>query len=283
MRLAFAVIAHAQADILVIDEALSVGDFFFTQKCMRFLHNFQKTGTILFVSHSTDAVLNLCGRALWLDEGRLRVGGHTKEVCESYLASFQDEVRTKVRADSENTATNVAAAHSSNNMEIALFNPNATWFGCRGATIIDVRFESSGGQPLVSIEGGRDVVLSIRARADRDIIKPIIGFYFKDRLGQNLFGDNSFETYREADLTLHPGDEIEARFAFQIPILRAGDYSICAAIAEGTQEEHVQHHWIHDALVLKSIDKANHTGLVGVSMQLIEMNLRKQKKIENCA
>ena len=66
VRLAFAVIAHVDADILIIDEALAVGDGFFTQKCMRFLREFRENGTLLFVSHDTSAVLNLCDRALWL-------------------------------------------------------------------------------------------------------------------------------------------------------------------------------------------------------------------------
>ena len=69
VRLAFAVIAHADADVLVIDEALSVGDVFFGQKCMRFLREFMKHGTVIFVSHDTSAVLNLCDRVVWMQEG----------------------------------------------------------------------------------------------------------------------------------------------------------------------------------------------------------------------
>ena len=81
LRLAFAVMAHVRADILVIDEALAVGDVFFVQKCMRFLQEFRKTGTILFVSHDTSAVLALCERALWLKNGRVEAEGRAKSVC----------------------------------------------------------------------------------------------------------------------------------------------------------------------------------------------------------
>ena len=86
VRLAFAIIAHIDADILIIDEALSVGDVRFTQKCMRFLRNFQKNGTLLFVSHDTSAVLSLCSRAIWIDKGQLRADGPAKETVEAYLA-----------------------------------------------------------------------------------------------------------------------------------------------------------------------------------------------------
>ncbi|HCN5890272.1 TPA: ABC transporter ATP-binding protein, partial [Escherichia coli] len=67
VRLAFAVIAHVDADILVVDEALAVGDAVFTQKCMRFIRKFQENGTLIFVSHDMASVQNLCEKALWLN------------------------------------------------------------------------------------------------------------------------------------------------------------------------------------------------------------------------
>src|SRR5690554_5358388 len=79
VRLAFAVIAHVDADILVIDEALAVGDAFFVQKCMRFLRKFMQNGTILFVSHDTSAVISLCQRSIWLAGGQMKFEGSPKE------------------------------------------------------------------------------------------------------------------------------------------------------------------------------------------------------------
>lgn len=92
VRLAFAVIAHVDADILVIDEALAVGDAFFVQKCMRFLRRFMEHGTILFVSHDTSAVINLCNHAIWLANGKIRFQGSSKDASERYLAAmFESE------------------------------------------------------------------------------------------------------------------------------------------------------------------------------------------------
>ena len=86
VRLAFAVIAHVDADILVIDEALSVGDAFFVQKCMRFLRDFiQKGGTLFFCSHDTEAVLNLCTKAILMKKGEIFLSGEPKEVIKEYL------------------------------------------------------------------------------------------------------------------------------------------------------------------------------------------------------
>src|SRR5450759_1720920 len=79
VRLAFAVIAHVNADILVIDEALSVGDAIFTQKCARFLRAFREKGTLLLVSHDTSSVINLCQSAIWLDQGATRMQSTAQE------------------------------------------------------------------------------------------------------------------------------------------------------------------------------------------------------------
>ena len=76
-RLAFAVAAHVDADILIIDEILAVGDAAFTQKCMRFIRQFKEHGTILFVSHDASSIVNLCDRCLWLENGSVRQIGDT--------------------------------------------------------------------------------------------------------------------------------------------------------------------------------------------------------------
>ncbi len=91
MRLAFSVMAHVDADILIIDEALAVGDAFFTQKCMRYLREFKSRGTLLFVSHDSSAVTGLCERAVWLDHGRQQACGTAKEVVHAYLEAFMAE------------------------------------------------------------------------------------------------------------------------------------------------------------------------------------------------
>ena len=86
VRLAFAVMANVDADILVIDEALAVGDMVFSQKCMRFLRKFKNNGTVFFVSHNSGAVVNLCDRAVWLDRGEIQAIGSAQYVSERYLA-----------------------------------------------------------------------------------------------------------------------------------------------------------------------------------------------------
>lgn len=285
VRLAFAVIAHVDADILVIDEALSVGDAFFTQKCMRFLHKFMKTGTIIFVSHDTGAVANLCDRAILLNQGEISKIGTPKEVCEVYLASLYEADQISADMDSapskdfsvaeeaiEYRDARESLVNSStlrNDIKVFKFNPDQSEFGTGSATITAVRFLDSKGFPLSWFVGGEEVVLEIRCLAHKELLQPIVGFQFKDRLGQVIFSDNTFFTYQFNSQRVKETAEIIARFEFRLPILPTGDYSISPAIAEGTQEEHVQHHWVHDALIIRVHSSSVHFGLIGLPMKKI--------------
>jgi lipopolysaccharide transport system ATP-binding protein len=285
VRLAFSVIAHVDADILVIDEALAVGDAFFTQKCMRFLHNFMKTNTVLFVSHDTTSVKSLCSRALWLEKGEVLESGVPKDVAALYLQAFyefqqgkstkttikkvyqQSDSRTKrdQRLDLLNQST------SRNELRVFEFDPNAASFGKSGATITNVTLEDLNRNPLAWVVGGEEVRLCITVLANQVLESPIVGFYIKDKLGQFLFGDNTYITTLSQPLRTTAQQSLVAEFDFVMPRLSKGDYSIGAAIAEGTQEVHEQHHWIHDAVVFKSESSSLSVGLIGIPMHDIKL------------
>ncbi len=89
-RLAFAVCAHADADILIVDEALSVGDADFQAKCDAFIHDFAKRGTILVVSHDLEMLSTLCDRVIWIDDGAVRELGRPEEVVAGYRHAIED-------------------------------------------------------------------------------------------------------------------------------------------------------------------------------------------------
>jgi lipopolysaccharide transport system ATP-binding protein len=277
VRLAFAVIAHVDADILIIDEALAVGDALFTQKCMRFLREFRKHGTILFVSHDSAAVTNLCQRAVWLRNGHIQQKGNAKEVCEAYLASlFESENKTAeetppvVFADPTDWVDMrrdfVNASNVRNDLEIFRFDPDTAGFGHRHATISDVYLQDDNGHRLNWVVGGEVATLQVHVKADQPLDKPIVGFYVKDRLGQTLFGDNTYLSYAREPQAVEAGGQLVASFRFPMPVLPVGDYSIAVAVANGTQAEHVQHHWIHDAVLFRSHTSSTATGLVGIPM-----------------
>ena len=283
VRLAFAVIAHADADILVIDEALSVGDVFFGQKCMRFLRDFQKRGTVLFVSHSAGAVTNLCDRAIWLDAGRMVMDGPAKDVCEAYHAStygvapsaigVQAQPLQGVDDDGDVGLDEDAddAGLDASRIRLFAFDPRQAGFGDGRVSVRAVRCEDSVGRTLVQVSGGEVVRLVIEAEAHAALDSAIVGFLFKDRLGQLLFGKN---TWREdvPPLAVAAGGVLRAVFEFRMPYLPRGGYTIDVAVADGTHHAHVQTAWIFDALALESVSTTVSTGLVGIPFRSVTLH-----------
>ena len=285
VRLAFAVIANMDAEILIVDEALAVGDAFFVQKCMRFLRKFIETGTLVFVSHDSGAVLNLCSRAIWLSEGDVQADGTPKKITEAYLANLYEAQQgiSAISPISENESDNkpneyrdmrldfINSSSYRNDIELFRFNENNDSFGKGGASIVSVGLVDEQERPLAWVIGGEMVSLIIRCKAKVDLFSPIVGFFVKDRLGQNVFAENTFLTYINNPIAVKAGQELKAKYTFRMPIMPVGDYSICASIAEGTQQEHVQHHWLYEGLTFKVHSSAVCHGLIGIPMKKIEL------------
>ena len=267
VRLAFAVIANVDADVLVVDEALAVGDVFFAQKCMRFLRRFQEDGgTLVFVSHSSAAVVNLCRRAIWLEQGRVVMDGPAKDVSEAYHAkSYGMDVAARA-ADDDAGHEDVAVEEitDASRMKVFRFNPGAAAFGDGRARVTSVALLAADGRRLAQVEGGETVRLRVEAVAQDDLLSPVVGFILKDHLGQHLFGTNTYLSGRGPRPPAAAGQQLRAEFAFRMPWLPVGKYSFDVALADGTHAEHVQAAWVFDGLVVESVASSVVTGLVGL-------------------
>jgi lipopolysaccharide transport system ATP-binding protein len=299
VRLAFSVMAHVDADILVIDEALAVGDIFFTQKCMRFLRQFQERGTVLFVSHDSAAVVNLCDRAIWLDRGELRDIGSAQLICERYLASqYNTQAKAAVATVPQSLAQEASKTRQQptppeipyarpeydmrrqfvndsqlrNDIEVFRFTGPDRHFGSGGATVVDTYLANENDHLLTWVVGGERVEMVVMIRAEQRINRLIVGFFFKDRLGQVLFGDNTYLTYFADPVSADVDDLLEARFAFQMPILPRGAYTVDVAVADGTHDDHVQLQWVHDAFSVESHSSSASTGLIGIPFGKIQLH-----------
>lgn len=288
LRLAFAVIAHVDADVLIVDEALAVGDALFTQKCMRFLREFMKNGSILFVSHDTGAVLNLCNAAVLLNHGDVAGIGAPKTIVEMYMAMLYEshqevdgivaeptyDLAHQLIDDYEYKDMREAFINNSNlrnDIEIFRFQHDGNGFGSGDAEIIRVRLLDMHYCPLAWAVGGEDVVLEITCSARANIMRPIVGFDFKDRLGQSIFVDNTFLEYKHKPIAILAGQKFITKFAFRMPILPTGDYSFTIAVADGTQDKHIQLHYKHDALIVKVHSSSSCLGLIGIPMRKISI------------
>jgi lipopolysaccharide transport system ATP-binding protein len=281
VRLAFAVIAHVDADILVIDEALAVGDAIFTQKCMRYIRAFQSHGTLLFVSHDMGSVLNLCKTAVWLDSGRVKQISAAKIVADEYLRYTLEKVSDEdvslvpvvpdvVSNEVESNGQVLIEGESSVTIKDNLLNSSGWETG--EAKVIEVSLKNMQSGVEKVFAGGEKVCMTVKAKAFNTLDQPILGFIVKDRLGQVLFGENTFQITSAAPLVISEGESFYAEFIFDLPLLPNGQYMVLASVANGGLYDNVQHHYLHDALVINISSGKNRWGLVGIPFEKVSLS-----------
>lgn len=266
VRLAFAVIANVDADVLIVDEALAVGDVFFVQKCMRYLRSFARTGTLLFVSHDSAAVLSLCDTAILLDAGRVERTGTPKAVTEYYLQKQHAEVAgggPQALEDQEGVAASVPTD----------LRRDTNDFGAGGARIVNAALCDSQGLPYVSFVGGERTNLDIRVRIEREVAQPIVGFFVKNRHGQGIFGANSSELLEGGIPLISEGKILCVRFGFVMPKLSNGEYSITIAVATGTLDNHTQLDWIHDSVIFTVAQPKNRNAMIEIDFDAFDVSV----------
>jgi lipopolysaccharide transport system ATP-binding protein len=136
---------------------------------------------------------------------------------------------------------------------ISFFKSDAESFGDGGATIVDAGFFDDKGERLATVTGGQSVQFVVRLLPHQRIRYPAIGLMLKDRLGQYLYTEGTDLPFRHHHLMLEPNEVVETVFQFKMPILIRGKYTMNVAVAEGLGDNHIQHHWIHDAITIESI------------------------------
>jgi lipopolysaccharide transport system ATP-binding protein len=284
VRLAFAVIANVDADILVIDEALAVGDAFFTQKCMRFLRNFMQTGTVIFVSHDLASVKNLCNRAVWLNQGLMAESGKSEDVCNAYLKETlkseysNDVILTSVRGSELKTDEEVLLATSkdfgSSSVSIAGSVENANGWTTGLAEITDFIIENLNEVDQLTFRGGDMVKAIIKAKAISHLSSPMLGFIVKDKLGQELFGQNTVPFTTEHPRYASPGQILVAEFVFRMPNLQNGQYPVMISLANGDTYNHIHHHYLYDATVINIYASSVRLGIMTIPFESICLEVK---------
>lgn len=222
MRLAFSIAIHADPEIFLIDEALSVGDGHFQQKCMRRIKEFRaKGGSIIFVSHDLNAVKMICDRAIVLSEGRIVADSPPEDAVNLYnqLLAGDDEEYADRFAPSEGYGTGDAIFEG-----------------------ISLTGEGSGTSILAS---GDTANLDLNVLAVRDIEDLAIGLMIRDRFGQDLFGTNSH--YLGVPIRMRAGER--KRFRYYFPMrLAPGKYTLTLALHQGADHTVSCYHWRDNAV-----------------------------------
>lgn len=282
-RLAFALCANVDADVLVIDEILSVGDAAFQQKCMRFLNNFRRKGTLLFVSHDSGAVTKLCDSALWLDKGEVRGFGAAKEICRLYLAAQAEEkADDPARFQIGGRSRRLVCAQSSNHRDPAgtaekaaagavglVFDADNPQPSIDGGEIDAVAFHAVDGEKLHIASGGETVEIRVAFRASREVDSVVFAFVVRDRLGQIIFSD---DTDSSASQSFDAGESAIATFRFLLPYLANGAYALEAFVLQRTQETLVllAHRADKEFLYVQSPHPSS--GLANIAMRSVSLH-----------
>jgi homopolymeric O-antigen transport system ATP-binding protein len=250
VRLAFSVAIHVDPEILLVDEALAVGDIYFHQRCMRKVNELRENGvTILFVTHSAGEVKSIGDRALWLDKGAMREIGSTEHVVNRYLAAMYEKDSAYLTTLHRNAQRIAHAPVKAPELVDTIPNIDHR-FGDSRAEIIGIAVLDLAGHSVHLLEPLSAIVVRISVRAAEDITLPIVGFIMRNHMGLDFAGTN---TAREG-FELPPmaaGDIYTVDFHLQLPELYPSSFSFSPAIADGTLRSYSTCDWIDNAIVLQ--------------------------------
>jgi ABC-type polysaccharide/polyol phosphate transport system ATPase subunit len=251
VRLAFAVAINVDPEILLVDEALAVGDIYFRQRCMRKVHELRQRGiTILFVSHAVSDVKAIGDRVLWLDHGRMVDVGEPDRVISKYLAAMTEKDSTYLLLKSA-AGPQTRAGGPVQAPEIVETIPNIDHrFGDGRAQIIGIAVLDEQGRTAAILEPSTRILVRISVRATADVAMPIVGFMLRNQLGMDFSGTNTArEGYELAPLL--SGDITTVDFYIDLPELYPASFSFSPAIADGTLMGYQMCDWIDNAITLQ--------------------------------
>lgn len=224
MRLAFAVATAIRPDVLIVDEALAVGDAYFQHKSMERIRAFREQGTaLILVSHDKAAVQSLCDRALLLEGGRLALDGTPESVLDYYNA--------------------LLALQENETIETHLLEGGRvqTISGSRKAVIESVVLEDPEGRPVDTIKVASELVLKVVVRARVPLSRLVLGYAIKDRLGQTLYGTN---THYSGQALTELQEEEQVTYQIRFPVmLGPGSYSIALSLSAGESHMEENYEW----------------------------------------
>ena len=281
VRLAFAVAIHMDPDVLVIDEALAVGDFYFQQRCMRRIQQLKQQGvTIVFVSHDIEAQRSLADRAVWVDHGQVILEGSPEEVVSRYTAAMITRGKREMMGEEElGQALPVSPELAMTEEALSRMPPFLKSIanldhrhGNGKARVEGIGVYGSDGYPVTRVAQGDRLSIRISVEFLKDVDKPNIGFMLRNRLGEDVTGTNvMFEGER-----LQParaGAQVSVDFVMDLPLLQGGFYHFSPAVAEGTLDQYETCDWIENALAVEVVQRTTTHGHMRIPMRVRAVTL----------
>jgi len=239
VRLAFAVAINMNPDILIVDEALAVGDVRFQRKCFRRLDQLKEQGvSILFVTHSTDSVLQHCDRAIMLDDGELKMTGSPKQVVQAYLEMMfeSDAVSSSTTSIDANSYEAAFDPTADNCVLQPTYNSNEHRWGDARAKICHYEVLQNGAPTTGLIQRGDEVRVRFSVLFEHDIGDIIYGLTVKMSNGNQIYGTNSRLQEERVPASQKAGDLVTIEFKLKANLL-SGDYFISLGVAQDHDEK----------------------------------------------
>lgn len=264
MRLAFSIAMHAEPKCFLVDEALSVGDAYFQQKCMRKILEFKNDGgSIIFVSHDMNAVKTICDSAILLDHGRIISSGDPKDIIDYYHGI----ILSKSHMGNTEVIVNEVTDHEGRK------NPNASTGEVK---LLSFKVLNSKNEEILHIESEQVIKVIYQVKALKELSDPHFGLHVRNNLGVSVFETNTYCSSIKT-FTLKKGQVAELIWEFFFP-LSAGDYSFSVGVAnKGYGRDAFEEYLLmaHDIEVLKVIPNSNAIVYSGV------FNMKPKIKIQD--
>lgn len=241
VRLAFSTAIHVEPEILIVDEALSVGDAIFASRCIRKFEELRESKlTVLLVSHDLGLVKRLADRAVFLLNGRVQMEGSASEAVNRYVGFVHERQKGSGLEAGEQSAQGSSFRH-----------------GDRTSTIVDVATLGADGEPRAVFQWGEPVRVRMRARFRQDSFNPIAGILVRSRLGMDVFGTNSRIEGVEIG-QVRAGEELEIEFEFPCLLTRQ-EYTLTVATQhwDGASQD-----WLDDVVSFRVADAREAAGVM---------------------
>ena len=278
VRLAFAVAINIEPEILIVDEALSVGDVFFQAKCYHKFEEFKEMGkTIVFVSHDLSSISKYCDRVVLLNQGVKLGEGSPKEMIDAYkqvlvgqyVPAADDQ---SLLSDKEITAAAAAAAGTVKG-EV---NPELLEYGTKDAMITGYKITDDIGRETSALLKGKECTITMQVHFEHDIEAPIFAFTIKNIKGVEITGTNTM--VEKAFLSpVRAGSDMEITFTQKID-LQGGEYLLSFGVTGFEKEEFQVYHRLYDVMNMTVISDKDTVGYYDMKSRVVVKELSQQEK-----
>lgn len=263
-RLAFAVAINVEPDILIVDEALSVGDIFFQNKCFNKFDELKRKGiTILFVSHDIESVRQMCSRVLWLEHGKMKAFGKTSAICDMYMDEKRKNSTFVSNHINEEKKGDMFIQRIDEERKYPKLEHVEDRFKNDKVAIRSVFFTDEKGEYANTHYVEKEYSAHVVVECLKDIDDAIVGFIIENKKGLPMYDINNFINQQEV-ISGKAGQVIEVVFDYTLPRVLNGVYLVSATVAQGTQAKHEILTWLHAVRQLEIVNTGYNSSYIEI-------------------